>query len=168
MPGHSNGCMTALAMAAEYSETPAVVCYHAGTIITGFGEDYTTNGPLPIWMVSGKLNPYEGFSQPTPSVVLGDWSSADTLDYLVAKNGCSGNEAEVLTNDAGAIVWSIARGVGCGAGFEIASLDAPGHCVFKDFFDPRYGGSPTPVDTNAVAWEFKTQTKKVKDAKKGK
>ena len=148
MAGHSNGCMLALGMAAEYSETVAAVCCHAGTVITGF--DFVYPSPVPIWMIHGKqdtLIPYDGGGP--------FWSVPDTMDYLATKNGCAEKNYVALMDDSSAVIGSIASGGMCdnNADVEIVTLDESGHVIFQGV-EPLQGEPQTMVDTTTMAWDF--------------
>jgi poly(3-hydroxybutyrate) depolymerase len=157
MAGHSNGCMTSLSVAARFSDTVAAVCCHAGTIITGFDQDGYS--PVPIWMVSGakdSLVAYNGQSVPVPGVgTIGQWSNAKMYSYLLNANGCTISSIGPV-EDGGDTVGSVMTAGACtdGATVEFLTLDESGHDVYNTFYVPEYGGSPTTVDTTALAYEF--------------
>jgi len=153
MAGHSNGCMTSLAMAALHSDTVAAVCCHAGALITPFEDP--SYSPVPIWMVVGvedEVIPYHGrpiLPNTSPFGTMGFWSVPNTLEYLSHRNGCSEQENDVLleTNDTGN-AGTVYRRKSCrnNATVEIVALDQVGH-------DPYLEGG-TDIDTTAMAWEF--------------
>jgi len=161
MAGHSNGCVTSLAMAALYSDTIAAVCCHAGALATPFPEDYH---PVPIWLVHGRKDetlPYEGTSTLFPSGEYGGWSMDQTMEYLRQKNDCNGDFVlqEALVDDNEDNVGTVYTRSDCGAHLELVELDESGHFPYK--IPPMlqgiltgFGEAPTTVDTTAMAWEF--------------
>jgi len=160
MAGHSNGCMTSLAMAAKHPEMVAAVCCHAGALITPFDSEGYAESPVPIWLVHGAKDttiPYEGRSVETPQGVFGWWSVPDTGRYLRTVNGCTGESVRQLTNETtGEVLGSVRTGTGCvgDATVEILTLDESGHQPYPTIFFPESGGSATTVATTPMAWEF--------------
>jgi len=163
MAGHSNGCMTSLAMAALYSDTIAAVCCHAGALITPFPLDYT---PVPIWMAHGMKDdtiPYNGsFYVDDPQLrKLGFLSIDQTMEYLSNQNGCTKEtEMDLETNETG-IIGKLYQRKGCknNANVEIVALTNTIHMPYQVplEFGLMMGANPetfAPIDTTALAWEF--------------
>jgi len=169
MTGHSNGCITSLSMAAQYSDTVAAVCCHAGAVATPFPD--SGYFPVPIWMVHGvkdRTIEYEGSSQVTAFGEFGIWSMDQTMDYLAKQNGCDEGEAietDVSDDKTSNIVGKTVQYNGCNADVELVTLFESGHFPYK--IGPLFqalvtgmGESPTTVDTTAMAWDFcKVQNK---------
>merc|ERR1719428_550265 len=61
MAGHSNGCITSLAMAALHSDAVAAVCCHAGAVVTPFDPTTTYTSPVPIMTIHGRKDTTMGF-----------------------------------------------------------------------------------------------------------
>ena len=155
MAGHSNGCVASLAMGALYSDTIAAVCCHAGLLATPYPPEYT---PIPTWLVHGRkdtLIPYDGSSTVTPSGEFGTWSIDQTQAFLAEKNVCKDQTFSVLDG-----LGSVYKGSDCegNANVEVVTLDESGHLPYLGigipFFVPEFGGSPTTIDTTALAWDF--------------
>ncbi len=169
MTGHSNGCITSLSMAAQYSDTVAAVCCHAGALSTPFPD--SGYFPVPIWMVHGvedRTIEYEGTSRDTPFGKFGVWSMDQTMDYLAKQNGCDEGEAietDVSDESTNDVVGKTVQYSGCNADVELVTLFESGHFPYK--INPLFqrlitgmGETPTTVDTTAMAWDFcKVQNK---------
>lgn len=160
MAGHSNGCMTSLAMAALYSDTIAAVCCHAGALLTPFPVDYS---PVPIWLAHGMKDdvvPFEGSAliELPPFGALGFWSMGDTMDYLSNQNDClEVEEIDIIdnTNETG-IVGTVLRRTNCrkNATVELVALFESGHSPYPRSNGPIGRETRTTIDTTAMAWEF--------------
>lgn len=179
LAGHSNGCMASLSVAAQFSDTIAAVCCHAGALLTPFPEDYT---PVPIWLAHGVKDPtieYDGeFVEQPPVQKIGFWSIPDTVDYLGTVNQCDGDieESDILVEEVS--IGTVLKTKGCknGAKVEVLALDESGHFPYKlpDDIDQAIllylaetGETPTTYDTTAKAWEFCSAHKR-KEGKVGK
>jgi poly(3-hydroxybutyrate) depolymerase len=176
MAGHSNGCMTSLAVAALYSDTIAAVCCHAGALVTPFPQDYT---PVPIWLAHGMRDtavPFEGSPNFPPSGLpdthpfrgispvegIGFWSMNETMDYLAHQNEClDETEFDLVRTDRTGIVGKVFQRTNCkrNATVEIIALFESGHTPYlvPPFWEDmvlRDNEKLTTIDTTALAWEF--------------
>lgn len=160
--GHSNGCITGLAMAALYSDTIAAVCCHAGTIVTPFALDYS---PVPIWLVHGEQDPtipYNGQvlgELPPPIGKIGLWGNPQVRDYISNKNECTEEYGETAVSDENGVVHgTLFKGTNCKQSIEVVVLTEAGHFPYDssefDHGPQPYGGSRTTIDTTELAWEF--------------
>jgi len=159
LAGHSNGCITSLAVAGLYSDTIAAVACHSGFLATPFAPDYS---PVPIWLIHGEQDsilPYNGVSQVTPFGQVGFWSFDQTANYLATQNECSESTVTMISDDNG-VVGSTEVATGCknGATVETVTLFESGHLPFKTPYPESLylalGGIPTTTDTTNLAWEF--------------
>ncbi len=160
MTGHSNGCIMSLSMAAQYSDSIAAVCCHAGALTTPFADDYSQ---VPIWMVHGmedRVIKYEGESQDTVFGKFGVWSMDQTIDYLAKENGCDTEATESdLTDDEDNVIGKVVQKTGCKADVELVALFESGHFPYEipTLFQGMLAGSgevATTIDTTAMAWDF--------------
>lgn len=134
--GHSNGCMTALAMAMTHSDLITSVCCHAGTLLTPPADDYV---PVPVLLIHGSADnvvPYGGTTDPNNDLYFpGTVASFQRLSEI---NGCDKNaQAEIV--DGGSVLT--ATGCTNNATVKLLTKDGDGH-------DP-YAGRTTDK-----AWEF--------------
>jgi len=171
MAGHSNGCIASLSMAAQYSDTVAAVCCHAGTLATPFPD--SGYFPVPIWMVHGMKDTiveYEGSTRVSGFDFgeYGFWSMDQTMGYLAHRNGCEEGEAieTDISDDKGKdIVGKTTQYTGCNADVELVTLFESGHWPYKlgplwQGIVSGFGEPLTNVDTTAMAWDFcKVQNK---------
>jgi len=156
MAGHSNGCMTSLAMAATHSDVVAAVCCHAGALITPFPQNYS---PVPIWMAHGvkdEIIPFEGEVALDLGLLgkLGFWSFEDTMNYIADLNGCE--EEMVETTNLGEIGTAYKR-TNCtnSADVESVILYNSGHNPYLPPTNSSFAEElDAAVDTTAMAWEF--------------
>lgn len=157
MAGHSNGCMTSLAMAALYSDVVAAVCCHAGTLITPFPSDYS---PVPIWMAVGMLDdviPIEGvpIMDFGPSDVVGFWSIYDVRNYIASRNNCEElDETKSFGENENVISY---KHTNCtnNANVEFVTLSESAHQPYIPIPNsPLATYAETTVDTTTLAWNF--------------
>jgi len=163
LAGHSNGCITALAVAAIYPTQIAKVACHAGLLATPFPPEYEDT-PVPIWLVHGAEDLvilYEGSAEQIPLLgEIGYWSFPETTAYLAAKNGCapSSSSSETVFDDDGNEIGSVVTYTDCvdDATVQAVTLTADGHSPFRTPYPPveSFGGVNTVIDTTALAWEF--------------
>jgi hypothetical protein len=150
MAGHSNGCITALSMAALHSDLVTGVACHAGKLLTPFADDYEA---VPTFIVHGLLDatvPYDAFlfteSEGFPS-------TPDQFRAIADRNGCTQElPTEQLPDGEGTVqTWS-----GCvhDANVTLVTLNNAGHTPYlgADEMDP--GAVQTTIDTTAMAWDF--------------
>eukprot|EP00980_Cylindrotheca_fusiformis_P020945 scaffold7970_cov118-Cylindrotheca_fusiformis.AAC.1 len=92
MAGHSNGCITSLYMAAQFSDMVAAVGCHSGTGVSPFPDTYN---PRPIAMIHGKADSAIGYDKslrlfstmPGYNITLPLFSALDTYDIISETNG---------------------------------------------------------------------------------
>lgn len=154
--GHSNGCISSLAMAATSSDLVAAVCCMAGALIQPFAADYS---PVPIWTVHGLKD-----SVILPERDVFNWdgsgfpSLTDRTDYIAEKNGCSGETTETpLLDDQGAVIGKVVTRSDCGengAPVELVILNEAGHTPYMGYVNDDPGSSVTTIDTTSMAWNF--------------
>jgi len=154
MAGHSNGCITSLAMAALYSDAIAAVCCHAGAVVTPF-DPATYNSPVPIMTVHGLEDDtiaFDGVPAIPPFLLppnrRGFWPVLDTLDYLSDANGCQDADTLDIEGD------TLFRRTNCvdGADVQLLAMKETGHIPYLRASE--IGDDATAIDTTAMAWEF--------------
>ena len=154
MAGHSNGCMTSLAMGALHSDIVAAVCCHAGTMVTPFADNYS---PVPTWMVHGRLDTDVGFEESDLFFGFGFPGLLEVASVIADKNGCADEiiESDVMDGDT-VVGTSYKYSSGCtnGADVELVALSESGHVPYKDGEEYNLGAKSTTIDTTAMAWDF--------------
>lgn len=166
MAGHSNGCITSLAMAALYSDAIAAVCCHAGAVVTPF-DPATYNSPVPIMTVHGLLDDtiaFDGVRAIPPFLFPGQqrgfWPVLDTLDYLSDANGCQDADTLDIEGDTTVpddnVAATLYRKTNCdkGADVQLLAIKEAGHVPYSGSSDLGDDVVSTAIDTTALAWEF--------------
>ena len=164
-------------MAAQFSDTVAAVCCHAGALATPFPNEYA---PVPIWLVHGREDDtfkYEGESfpldiPPFDGALFGYWSIDQVQSYLSVKNGCKDSYVSPVLDDDNMVIGTVYRGIDCenNANVEVVTLDDSGHrpmLIDDPFFKAGVSLTEnlTTIDTTALAWDFLSKQSKSKECK---
>lgn len=149
MSGHSIGCISSFAMAAEHSDLVAAVACFSGVAQTPFATDYQ---PTPTWAVHGTLDtlvPYDGKRRAL--------SALETQQKFAEMNGCTTSTAIAIDNGGNPGTRYISDDCVNDATVELLSLQDVGHHTYKNKDGKQEGTVPTYLDTVSMAWEFVSQ-----------
>lgn len=164
LSGHSNGCVTALGIAARHFERVTAIACTGGTIITPFADAYS---PTPIQLIRGQLDstiPYEGL------ITFGALifpSSPFVYEYLSELHGCATKSSTTLfvpemnlPNRTGEMITETSTGCINDANVELITLTTGGHQTVQAI--PGGENAPetaatTTVDVVSLMWDFLNQ-----------
>mmetsp|Transcript_15780 Transcript_15780/g.25598 ORF Transcript_15780/g.25598 Transcript_15780/m.25598 type:complete len:256 (-) Transcript_15780:277-1044(-) len=154
MAGHSNGCISAIAMATLNSDMVAAVGCHAGVAIAPFPDSYI---PTPVFIVIGtddltvNYNGNENFL-----------SSASVHSLIASANGCTdSNENQVVNSSSPLNNYTEFTSSSCdnNATVVLVALENVGHSPYLGYEESTMqsveeGTVVTTVDTTQMAWDF--------------
>ena len=153
MAGHSNGCISSMAMAAVHSDLVAAVCCHAGAAQTAFPADYQ---PTPVWVAHGtadRIINYNGMDMFNGRYHT--FGAHETHDVFAEANGCT-TEKTIKVNDSGNTgTRYISEDCKNDATVELFAIDDVGHSPY--FGQGGFTAAAVEIDTTQLAWDFCSQ-----------
>eukprot|EP00980_Cylindrotheca_fusiformis_P007880 scaffold1677_cov122-Cylindrotheca_fusiformis.AAC.8 len=154
MAGHSNGCMTSLSMAAQYSDMVAAVGCHSGTGISPFPEGNFI--PRPIATVHGAIDMVIGYDTKVDQL----FTALETYDAISTTYNCTTFNETPLSNEANDTATKrVMTDCSNNATVVMYVVDQVGHFPFPGdytmFGEP--GVEPMEFDTTKWMWDFLKQ-----------
>ena len=142
MAGHSNGCISAIAMGTLHSDWVAAVACHAGVAQAVFPTDYQ---PTPMWIAHGTGDTAVNYEGERKSL-----SAEETHTIIAQKNGCKSIKVtEPIKGGAGTKI--VSDDCTNGATVVLFALNDVGHFPYQGL---KMDGPNVYVDTTEEAWNF--------------
>lgn len=153
MAGHSNGCISAIAMATLNSDMVAAVGCHAGVAIAPFPDSYI---PTPVLIVIGTSDLVVNYNGDETFL-----SSVSVHSLIASANGCTDSNENQVVNSSPLNNYMELTSSSCdnNATVVLVAVENVGHSPYLGYEEStsesvEEGTDVTTIDTTQMAWDF--------------